>query len=85
MTEKDIKKITKDDIKNMSFEQAMAALDEIIMMQQSGQIPLEESVNIYEIGICLKTHCEDHLKAAKMRVEKISFSENGDIKKEDFK
>ncbi len=80
-----IKNLKKDDIKNMSFEQALAALDEIIAMQSGGQIPLEESVNIYEIGMELKSHCESRLKAAKMRVEKISFSETGDIVREDFK
>ena len=80
----EILKLTKEDIEKMSFETAFSTLDKIVRYQTSGQIPLEESVKIYEVGILLKNNCEKRLNDAKLRVEKITFSETGEIKKEDF-
>ena len=76
--------LTKEKIKLMSFEQALSALDEIVSSQSRGDISLEDSIKMYEIGIELKMICESYLNNARMRVEKLSFSKDG-IKKEEFK
>ncbi len=81
----DLKELTKDKIKSLSFEQALALLDKIIQAQSNGNIPLEDSIKMYELGIELKTVCESHLNNAKMRVEKLSFLNDGSIKREEFK
>ena len=78
-----IKELTKDKIKSLSFEEALSMLDEIILTQSNGVIPLEESIKLYEIGIQLKSFCEEYLNNARMRIEKISFISN-DIEKEQF-
>ncbi len=61
-----------DDIKAMSFETALKELETIVGKLESGQAPLAESIAIYERGEALKAHCEALLKAAEMRIEKIT-------------
>ena len=61
-----------DDIKEMSFEAALRELEGIVGKLESGQAPLAESIAIYERGEALKAHCEALLKAAEMRIEKIT-------------
>ncbi|MDB5423259.1 MAG: xseB [Phenylobacterium sp.] len=59
------------DIAALSFEQALAELEQIVARLESGQAPLEDSISMYERGAALKTHCETRLEAARLRVEKI--------------
>jgi exodeoxyribonuclease VII small subunit len=61
-----------DDIKAMTFETALKELESIVGKLESGQAPLAESIAIYERGEALKAHCEALLKAAEMRIEKIT-------------
>lgn len=59
------------EIAAMSFEQALAELESIVGKLESGQAPLEESIELYGRGAALKAHCETKLEAARLRVEKI--------------
>ena len=59
------------DLDGMSFEQALAELERIVTQLESGQAPLEQSIELYERGAKLKAHCETRLDAARLRVEKI--------------
>jgi exodeoxyribonuclease VII small subunit len=59
------------DISALSFEQALAELEKIVAELESGQAPLERSIEMYERGARLKAHCESRLEAARLRVEKI--------------
>ena len=59
------------DIAGMSFEQALAELEQIVARLESGQAPLEDSIRMYERGAALKAHCEARLEAARLRVEQI--------------
>ena len=68
---------TGSDISALSFEQALAELEKIIGELESGQAPLERSIEIYERGAQLKAHCESRLEAARLRVEKIVMSPQG--------
>ena len=66
-----------DDIKMMSFEAALAQLEEIVGKLESGRAPLAESIAIYERGEALKAHCETLLRTAEARIEKITLSRDG--------
>lgn len=66
-----------DDIAAMSFEQALAALERIVDDLERGDVPLDQSIRIYERGEALKAHCEKLLKAAEDKVEKIRLSREG--------
>ncbi len=68
-----------DDIKNMKFEEALGALEDIVRNLESGDVSLEESTDIYTRGTQLKAHCEDKLKDATARIEKITKSSDGSL------
>jgi len=59
------------DIAALTFEAALAELEKIVGQLESGQAPLEQSIELYERGAWLKAHCETRLEAARLRVEKI--------------
>ncbi|MDD3836477.1 MAG: exodeoxyribonuclease VII small subunit [Phenylobacterium sp.] len=65
------------DIESLSFEQALAELEGIVAKLESGQAPLEQSIQMYERGALLKAHCEKRLEAARLRVEKIVMGQGG--------
>jgi len=65
------------EIAAMSFEQALAELEQIVARLESGQAPLEDSIRLYERGAALKSHCEQRLEAARLRVEKIVVGAGG--------
>jgi exodeoxyribonuclease VII small subunit len=64
-------------IDGMTFETALAELEQIVGRLERGDVPLAESISIYERGEALKQHCERLLKEAEMRVEKIRLGGNG--------
>ena len=66
-----------DDIKAMSFEQALEALERIVDDLERGDVPLEQSIRIYERGEALKDHSGRLQKAAEDKVEKIRLSRDG--------
>ena len=65
------------DIAALSFEQALGELEKIVAELESGQAPLERSIEMYERGAALKAHCEKRLEAARLRVEKIVVGPQG--------
>jgi exodeoxyribonuclease VII small subunit len=65
------------EIDGLSFEQALAELERIVAELESGQAPLERSIQMYERGALLKGHCEKRLEAARLRVEKIVMGAQG--------
>ncbi len=69
----------KPPIENLSFEQALTELENIVRALESGQAPLEDSISSYERGVLLKKHCEKKLGEAKAKIEKISISDDGSV------
>jgi exodeoxyribonuclease VII small subunit len=65
------------DVTSMPFERAIDELESIIKRLEEGKVPLAESVAIYERGEALKRRCEELLKAAEARVEKITTDASG--------
>ena len=68
---------TQVDVKKLSFERAMEELETIVTRLEGGKVPLEESVAIYERGESLKRRCEELLRQAEARVDKITTDANG--------
>ena len=65
--------------KNLSFEEALKELEEIVNSLERGDVSLEDAIEAYERGSMLKIQCEKRLKEAKMKVEKIQSSQNGKV------
>ena len=68
---------THEDVKSLSFEAALQQLEEIVGKLEGGKAPLAESIAIYERGEALKAHCENLLRTAEARIEKITLSRDG--------
>lgn len=65
------------DIEMLPFERAIEELESIVKRLEDGKVPLEESVSIYERGEALKARCEELLRQAEARVEKITLDASG--------
>jgi len=65
------------EIAALSFEAAMNELESIVDELERGQVALEASIAKYERGKLLQKHCDDLLKRAEMRVEKIQLGPGG--------
>ena len=66
-----------DAVGQLSFETALAELESIVERLEAGKVDLEESIAIYERGEKLKKHCEQLLKSAEARIEKITLKADG--------
>lgn len=62
-------------IAGMSFEAAMAALEQVVSALERGDVALEQSIALYERGAALKAHCAAKLKDAETKVEMIRVRE----------
>ena len=67
------------DVKTLSFERAIEELESIVKRLEDGKVPLEESVAIYERGEALKRRCEELLRLAEARVDKITTDADGRV------
>src|SRR3954462_14243998 len=68
---------TQIDISRLTFERAIEELETIVKRLEDGKVPLEESVTIYERGEALKRRCEELLRQAEARVDKITTDASG--------
>ena len=67
------------DFENLSFEDALAQLETIVRELEAGRIKLDDAVNAYEKATALKKFCEEKLKNAELKVEKINFNSDGSV------
>lgn len=67
-------------IEEMSFEDAMKALEQVVSRLERGDVPLEDSIMLYEQGAALKKRCEDKLKEAEEKVAAITLDGDGAAK-----
>ena len=65
------------DISQMSFEDALRALEDVVRRLETGEVPLDESISLYERGEKLRKHCQARLDAAQARIEKIVAGPDG--------
>ena len=68
---------TLPDVSKLSFEMALKQLEEIVTKLERGDVPLEESIALYERGAELRSHCDEKLKAAEARVAEITRGPDG--------
>jgi exodeoxyribonuclease VII small subunit len=65
------------DISAMTFEDALRALEEVVGKLERGDVALDESIDLYELGEKLRKHCQARLDAAQARIERIVASADG--------
>ena len=64
-------------IEEMSFETAMAELEQVVAQLERGDVALDASIALYERGAALKAHCEAKLKSAEEKVASITLNGDG--------
>ena len=67
--------MTDKPVGEMSFEEAMAALEQVVGALEKGDVELDKSIALYERGAALKAHCAAKLKDAEEKVELIRAQE----------
>ena len=65
------------DASQLSFEDALKRLEEIVRTLEKGEAPLDRSIELYQEGDRLKRHCEARLREAQARIEQIALGSDG--------
>ncbi len=69
---------------NMTFEAAIARLEEIVHLLESGNVPLDVSLSLYEEGVALVRLCNTRLDNAQKRVKILTVGEDGTMHEKDM-
>ena len=64
-------------VEQLSFEDALKRLEEIVRTLEKGEAPLDQSIELYQEGDRLRRHCEARLKDAQARIEQIALGSDG--------
>ncbi|WP_084860813.1 exodeoxyribonuclease VII small subunit [Salibaculum halophilum] len=64
-------------VAEMSFEEALRELEEVVGKLERGEVPLDESIALYERGAELRKRCEAKLKEAEEKVAKLTLDGDG--------
>lgn len=70
--------------KELTFEQAMERLEQIVRTMERGDVPLEESLKLFQEGTKLVNTCASLLETAKMEIEKVTKADDGTPVFEEF-
>ena len=69
---------------NKTFEESMNRLEQIVRAMERGDVPLEESLKLFQEGTELVKNCNELLQNAQLQVKKIMVSQDGSPLEEDF-
>ncbi|HVJ44439.1 MAG TPA: exodeoxyribonuclease VII small subunit [Dongiaceae bacterium] len=73
------------DISGLSFEEALAELQDLVKRLERGDNKLDDAIRSYERGALLKRHCEAKLREAQLKVDKIVLGPDGAVSTEPAK
>ncbi len=73
-----------EEIEDLSFEEALTRLENIVRELESGRTKLDDAVSAYEKATALKQLCETKLQNARLKIEKIGISPSGEITTDEF-
>lgn len=67
---------------NLTFEESLKRLEEIVHALESGETPLEQSIKLFEEGVKLSGHCNKLLESAEQKVTVLTKDSSGIIREE---
>lgn len=70
-------------LESLSFEDTYARLEQIIQRLEQGDLPLEQSINLYEEGMRLAEECDRHLNRAELKVTQILSAAADELERDD--
>ena len=62
---------------DLKFEDCLGRLEQIVAALEGGNLPLEESLKVFEEGVTLARHCARYLAEAERRIEMLAKDETG--------
>ena len=68
---------TREDLSTLNFEDALKRLEDIVRKLESGDVPLDQSIELYSEGEKLRGLCQQRLEAAQAKIEKITLDRDG--------
>jgi exodeoxyribonuclease VII small subunit len=71
-------------VSDLKFEDSLARLEQIVAALESGTLPLEESLKVFEEGVTLARHCGRYLEDAERRIEMLAKDESGTLSTRPF-
>jgi exodeoxyribonuclease VII small subunit len=72
------------DLRDVPFDKALAELQTVVQRLETGGLPLEESIALYERGVVLHEHCARLLTDAELRVQRLVEQAGGALRALDF-
>ncbi|MCI9448788.1 MAG: exodeoxyribonuclease VII small subunit [Clostridiales bacterium] len=69
--------MTKEEIEKLSFEAALSRLEETVRLLESGNVPLDDSLSLFEEGITLVKLCNSKLDSAEQKVVRLRVNTDG--------
>lgn len=73
-----------NDLEEMTFEQALGALEETVAKLEGGSLPLQETLTLFERGQSLVAHCNTLLNGAELRLQQLRSTDDGSLVTEDI-
>jgi exodeoxyribonuclease VII small subunit len=73
-----------EDIVTLSFEAALAELEQLVKQLEDGKAKLDDAIGAYERGSLLRRHCESKLRDAQLKIEQITQTAEGVIGSQPF-
>ena len=68
---------TREDLSTLNFEDALKRLEDIVRKLESGDVPLDQSIELYSEGEKLRGLCQQRLEAAQAKIERITLDRDG--------
>lgn len=72
-----------EEVEQMSFEESIKTLEELVKELEAGGLDLDKSIEIYEKAVILRNHCRKILDESERKIQKIMES-SGQLRTEDF-
>jgi exodeoxyribonuclease VII small subunit len=82
MAEKEKSAGSSGDLSGLSFEDSLDELERIVRQLEEGGGKLDDAIGAYERGALLKKHCEEKLREARAKVDRISLGPDGAVQSE---
>lgn len=74
--------MNKEQIENLTFEAALSRLEETVRLLESGNVPLDDSLALFEEGIALVRFCNNKLDSAEQKVVRLKNLNDGSVTEE---
>jgi|YNPNPStandDraft_1061719.scaffolds.fasta_scaffold03070_8 exodeoxyribonuclease VII small subunit len=66
------------DVETLSFEEAFRELEDLVERMETGNLPLEETIRLFERGSLLARHCQNLLDKAELKLQQLTASPDGE-------